>query len=297
MQHSLAVSVWSLQRLTLTLGTPLNDLMGIIAGMGVDQIEINEEYLRLAPYDTPHGHRLLCKAAAENGVKIASLWFYTDLIGASVLTSVDAVADQLKDYLAIAALVGSPRITIPIGEGPSDLSYERGYGILTDVFAKTLPVADDYGVDIGLEVGRTIGRYQTPEGALKLIADLCSTRLKVVPDFEAWRHETSDLPLTHVESMSLPTEPASIDLFRRCLPHASLIHAKLLRLDETGSEPHFPLDELMRAVRESEKDHILDIEFEGWIPDIDPDRDCIVETRRCVALLKAHLSAGTKPSH
>lgn len=292
MQHSLAVSVWSLQRLTLTSGTPLDTLMGIIADMGVDQIEINEDYLRLPPYDTPHGHRSLRKAAAEHGLSIASIWFYTDLIGASTLTGVDAVADQLKDYLAIATLVGSPRITIPIGEGPPGLSYERGYGILTDLFAGILPAADDYGVDIGLEVGRTIGRYQTPEGALKLIADLSSDRLKVVPDFEAWRHETPDLPLTHVESTSLPTEPASIDLFRRCLPHASLIHAKLLRLDEAGNEPHFPLDDLMAAVKESGQAHILDIEFEGWIPDIDPDRDCIVETRRCVDLLKSHLAAN-----
>lgn len=292
MQHSLAVSVWSLQRLTLTSGTPLDTLMGIIADMGVDQIEINEDYLRLPPYDTPHGHRSLRKAAAEHGLSIASIWFYTDLIGASTLTGVDAVADQLKDYLAIATLVGSPRITIPIGEGPPDLSYGRGYGILTDLFARILPTADDYGVDIGLEVGRTVGRYQTPEGALKLIADLSSDRLKVVPDFEAWRRETPDLPLTHVESTSLPTEPASIGLFKRCLPHASLIHAKLLRLDEAGNEPHFPLDDLMAAVKESGQEHILDIEFEGWIPDIDPDRDCIVETRRCVDLLKSHLAAN-----
>lgn len=292
MQHSLAVSVWSLQRLTLTSGTPLDKLMAIIASMDVDQIEINEDYLRLAPYDTPHGYRLLRKAAAGNEVKIASLWFYTDLIGASLLTSVAAVADQIKSYLAIAATVGSPRITIPIGEGPSDLSYQSGYDLLTSVFVKVLPVAREYGVDIGLEVGRMTGRHQTPEGALKLIADLSSPRLKVVPDFEAWRHETPDLPLTHVESTNRPTEPASIDLFKRCLPHASLIHAKLLRLDETGDEPHFPLNELMSAVGESGQEHILDIEFEGWIPDIDPDRDCVVETRRCVDLVKSYLAAA-----
>jgi len=78
---------------------------------------------------------------------------------------------------------------------------------------------------------------------------------------------------------------------KECLPLARLVHAKLLRLDESGGEPHFPIAEMMLAIRSSERPHIINIEYEGWIPDIDPHLDCIEETRRCVQLIKRHLAA------
>jgi len=48
---------------------------------------------------------------------------------------------------------------------------------------------------------------------------------------------------------------------------------------------------MMSAIRDSARSHIINIEYEGWIPDIDPHLDCIEETRRCVQLIKRHLAA------
>jgi hypothetical protein len=56
------------------------------------------------------------------------------------------------------------------------------------------------------------------------------------------------------------------------------------------SQPYFPIAELMSAVRGSNRSHVLNVEYEGWIPDIDPHIDCVRETARCVTLIKRYLN-------
>ncbi|MBZ9792091.1 hypothetical protein K9B32_18495 [Rhizobium sp. 3T7] len=63
---------------------------------------------------------------------------------------------------------------------------------------------------------------------------------------------------------------AALSELAACLPLARLVHAKLLRLDEAGEEPHFPISEMMSAIRKSARSHIINIEYEGWIPDMCP---------------------------
>ena len=38
---------------------------------------------------------------------------------------------------------------------------------------------------------------------------------------------------------------------------------------------------------------MISIEYEGWIPDIDPHLDCVTETRRGIDLIKRHLNSPT----
>ena len=45
---------------------------------------------------------------------------------------------------------------------------------------------------------------------------------------------------------------------------------------------------MMKAIGESEINHHLCIEYEGWIPDIRPEDDAEEETRKCVELLKKY---------
>jgi len=177
----------------------------------------------------------------------------------------------------------------PVGPGVPGMKLEEEYNLLLKFFEKIIPTAKEYGVTIGLESARTSG-LKTPQTALRLVKALGSDYLTVTPDFEAWRTPTEDIPSLHVEVPGMKaTGPVPIDVFKECLPYAPLIHAKLLTFDENGEEPNFPIAEMMSLIKQSNLEHTLSIEYEGWIPDINPQLDPVVETKKGVALLKKYL--------
>ena len=124
---------------------------------------------------------------------------------------------------------------------------------------------------------------------MRLHRELKNQYFTICPDLEAWRFDTPDIPLVHAENTDGgPSQPESIELFEECLPHAPYIHFKLLSLDENGEEPHFPIPQIMNLINKSSLNHHLCIEYEGWIPDINPNVDAVKETRRCVELIKRY---------
>ena len=179
------------------------------------------------------------------------------------VSSRSVLVKQLYEYLLTAAELGAEQLTLPLGDGFKDIEVEEGRETLHAIFADVLPLARATGVRIGIETGRSEGTYHTPRAVLKLVESFASPNLKIVPDFEAWRVATFDLPLTHVETQTASAEPASIPLFRACLPYAPIVHAKMLRLNERGDEPHFPLRELIAAVVDSPIPHTLELNMKA----------------------------------
>lgn len=291
MKNQIALSMWSLQQLTFTQGKALDDLLDIAATLGVDGVDLGEDYLRWAPYDNLHGWNLLRRKIAALGLKTLSTWFYTDFVGAVRTASMDTTVKQASRFLAIAHQLECPFVALPPGDAWPGVRPTQGHPVMLEVFSRLVPVAQSYGVTMGLEVGRSTGPFQSPEYALRLVNEINSPYLTITPDFEAWRRETTDLPLVHVEAPGdLTPEPTPLAVFEECLPWSPLIHAKLLGFDENGEEPHFPIPELMGAINRSPLAHVVDIEYEGWIPDIRPDLDCVEQSRKCVALLRRYLT-------
>lgn len=290
--HQVAVSTWSLQKLTIAEGRSLEELLPIFGNLGIDALEINEDYSRLPEYGSPQARRRLRSKIADVGLRVASTWFYTDMLGALDTTSVADLVGQIESCFEIAAGLEAEVVVMTPVDSLPDYSIERGTEKFKRIFEELVPLSRSYNLKIGLESGRSQGKFCTPQYVTRLVREIDSPELTVVPDFEAWRIETGDLPLTHVERQgAVAPAPAELPLFRDCLPFARLVHAKLLRLNEAGDEPHFPIAEMMSAIRGSKRRHIINIEYEGWIPDIDPHLDCIEETRRCVQLIKRHLAA------
>ncbi|PDS55438.1 hypothetical protein CO663_29195 [Rhizobium anhuiense] len=258
----------------------------------MDAVEINEDYSRLPQYVAPRSRHTLRNRIFDADLRVASMWFYTDLLGATETTSLDTVVDQVENCFEIASDLGAEVVVMtPVDSLPQYMS-EKGREKFRRIVEELVPLARSYKLTIGLESGRSQGTFCTPQAVAKLVREVSRPELTVVPDFEAWRIATKDLPPTDVERQDTASPmPAELPLFKECLPLARLVHAKLLRLDESGEEPHFPIAEMMSAIRSSERPHIINIEYEGWIPDIDPHLDCIEETRRCVQLIKRHLAA------
>lgn len=292
-KKKICLSLWSIEDLTFRQGKSLFELLEIAASLGVDGVDIGEDYHRWPPFDTVHGLNLIRKKVHSLGMQVLSSWMYTDMVAGVATSSIAVVHHQLSDMLAKCSILECPFVALPPGDAWPGVDYEEGHKVFVELFSKVIDVAKEYGVRMALEVGRPAGVFQRPEYALRLVKEISSPYLTIAPDFEAWRFSTPDLPLIHVEAPDDVTpEPTSLDVFRECLPYSPLIHAKFLGFDEGGNEPHMPAEQLLKMIDKSNIPEVVDIEYEGWIPDVRPDLDSVEASRKSIALLKKHIHFG-----
>ena len=285
MSSTIGVSTWCLQQATYTRGMQVDEMIETIASMGVDSFDPTSEYLPIYPGVNLLEMDRIVKKCNDMKLPITSTWFMCDIPAAIRASSIGTVLDETRRYIALTARLGAKFITYPFLFNVPGMTMDDHYETHLRFFEKLLPTCEEYGVIFAHETAR-----EHASGlVLRLCKEFASKYYTICPDFEAWRIATPDMPLVHAERPADEvTNPESVELFRELLPYAPLVHAKLLSLDENGEEPHFPIPELMQAINESPIEHHLDVEYEGWIPDIHPERDCVQETRHCVELLRRY---------
>ena len=131
--HAIGVSTWSLQQLTLRDGRSLDELLEVYATLGVSNLEINEDYLRLPEYSSTQGRKRLRQRIEALGLAVSSTWFYTDLAGAARISSVTKVVADIEEYLAISASLGASVLVLPPGEGWPGGKFHDVHGIFREV--------------------------------------------------------------------------------------------------------------------------------------------------------------------
>ncbi len=290
MKTTISVGNWSLEQFSLKGTKTFDEILEIIADLNPDKgIDLMEDYIPCQPHTNLHELLQLKKTINSYGLIINSCWFYADLVGGIHVSSFDKLINDLKEYIVVTSTLGAKFISIPLGGLVPGMKFEEGYELIIKVFEKIVPTAEEYNVSIGLESARTSG-FSSPQLALKLVKFIGSDFLTITPDFEAWRIPTEEIPGFHVESPGIETtEPVSIDIFKECLPYSPLIHAKFMTFDEKGEDPNFPIAEMMSLIKQSSREHILSIEYEGWIPDINPNLDSATATKKCISLIKRYL--------
>jgi len=282
---TIGISTWSLQQLTYKNGIGLPQMLELMSEMEVDSIDLYDEYLPVFPEVNLHKLYELKKQAKAAGLSISGTWFYDDLLGSYYNVGLDETVENTKRFIAITAFLESKYMALPFLLNVPGIGLEEAHDSYYRVLEKLLPVAEEYGVCIAAETAR----QHTPGLALRLYGELESSAFVICPDLEAWRFDTQDIPLVHAENADgFSSKPEPIELFEKCLPYAPYIHFKLLALDEKGEEPHFPIPQIMDLINRSSIRHHLCIEYEGWIPDINPDADAAKETKRCVELIKKY---------
>ena len=285
MGSKIGVSTWSIQQATYQKNMSIDAIIETIASMNVDGLDLYHEYIPNTRSSVLHELHRIVDVSRKNGLPITTTWFMCDIVSGCVAASLDAVAEEMRNYLAITAECSCDLLTIPMLFNVPGMQMEQYYEHLLRFFEMILPTAQRYNVRFAHE----LPRQGSPELGLRLAKALNSEYYTLCPDLEAWRLETDDIPLVHAEME--PGEkcvPSSLELFRECLPYSPSIHYKLLKLDEDGEEPHFPIRALMDAINESPICHHLAVEYEGWIPDLCPERDAIIETRRCVEMIRRY---------
>ena len=282
---TIGVCLWSLVPMTLNDKKSDYEVFKAVKDMGVDYIDFIEDYVPCHPHIDLAAAAVLRKTVRELGLKVGQTWFYADLLGGALVSSPQAMVEQMKDYLYIAAEIEARFMCISTIVDRPGMTMEQGYAPYRDILAGALPTAEKLDIPITLEYGRP----GLPAMALKLAKEVNSPYLTLTPDFEGWRLATDDVPLVHVEAQGVEAQPEPLELFYEALPYSRNVHAKLLGIDENGTDPHFPIEEMMGAVRDSKYDHHLCVEYEGWIPDINPQIDCVEQTKKCVELMKKYI--------
>lgn len=286
----ITLGTWSTVGETLKGRMDLYQLIDLTADLGFDGIDITEDYLLNSAYTSVHDLNQIRKYSHKRGLPITGTWYYLDLIAGIQTSSFDEIINQVSDLLARNNLLEAPFLCIPLGEASPGMSLSEAHQINMELFTRLIEVAREYGVRIVIETARSSGVITTPEYTLKLVKEINSRYLGVAPDFEAWRHATDDLPLVHMESPGkLAAGPTSLDVFKECMAYTPYFHAKIIGLDEHGEEPHIPIPEMMKIIKEEPSDQILSVEYEGWIPDLKPDVDAIESLIRIKKLFEKYL--------
>lgn len=283
----ISVSPWWAEGLMLRGSLTIEQIIDKSADMGIDGIDMQEIYLGLSPNPDPERIAHLRRYAASRSLDVSSCWFYADTLGVAGIHSVDVAVSHITRYLAIGAQFGSRYVVIQNGEPAPGVGERQARAMLREIYDRIAPVAIDHNITIGFEAARSFSLFNSPQGALELVKQFGSPALTVVPDFEAWRIPTEGMPVSYVENPgAVQPEPLDLSVFTDCLPYAPFVHAKLLEFDSEGNDPNYPVDELMRAVREHDQPHDILVEYEGWLPDVHPERDAEQEARKGVELIR-----------
>jgi len=291
MKTTISVGMWSMKQYSLKGTKTFDEILETVVEINPDKsIDLMEDYVPCHPHTDMYEVLQLKKRIESFGLVINSNWFYTDLIGAVYVDSYEKVVNDLKEYIIVVAALGAKFMNTPL-DSPllPGMTFEEGYELYLKLYEEIIPIAEEHNVVIGIDGG--LEGFCSPRTALKLVKDIGSDYLTVTPDFEAWRTPTERMPGVFIETPDIEekTEALPIDVFKASLPYSPLIHAKFLVFDENGEEPNFPIAEMMAMVKQSHREHTFVIEYEGWIPDINPHLDPAVETKKGIDLLKRYL--------
>lgn len=284
--NTIGVSLWSLQPLMYRSNAVLQDMLGPIRNMGVDYVDLVEDFVPCHPHIDLVRMRELKKQIKAAGLKVGQVWFYVDPLAQIYEESYERSVSDMKEMILACAILNARYCVIPFRFLLPGLDTDVGNARYIEWLRDVVPTAEQEGIQFGMECSRSnMLHYAVPT-----IRAVGSDALKLCPDFEAWRMPTPDLPMDHVETAE-PMVPATMETLAQMLPYTEPVHAKMLSFDADGNEPHFPMDDIFGLLSNAGQDFHFIVEYEGWTPDACHGRsvDCVEETGKCVDLIRKHM--------
>jgi hypothetical protein len=283
----ISLNPWWAEGLMLREGLAVERLIERTAAAGAEGIDMQEAYLGLSPHPDPAVVRRLRSSVAASGLVVTSCWFYADVLGVAGLYSIDVAVAHVERYLAITELFESRFMVIQNGSPPPGMSVAAGKDVLLRFYDRIAPLAPAHGVIVAFEAARGGTPFNSPDGATALVREFGSEWLTVAPDFEAWRLPNASMPSHYAENPELTqADPLELGVLRDCLPWSPFIHVKFLEPQLDGSDPNYPIAELLGIVLEGEREHVLSVEYEGWLPEIHPELDAEAQASLALAAVK-----------
>ncbi len=260
--------------------------------IGAKSIVLMEEFYDVQPHMNLYKANELKILIKSYGLRADACWYYTDPLRAAYVSSRQAVIEQLKEYVCNTAYMGAKYLLLPPGEpSPDKPGWRESQDDLQDLYEEVLPVCEKNNVVICMEAGRNLSPLSSPRGSYEIVKRVGSPFLQIAPNGESWRIPTPDLPNGHCEAPETgPQEPETIELFKEILPYSPFICGKFFDYDpETDTDPTQPVDAMCEALRQSDRQHIITVIYEGFIPEAYPDRDPVEKVRQLYGMLKRRL--------
>lgn len=287
MVGTIGINTLCVEKYTLTENLPNYKAFELIKTMGAEGVDLLEDYMEPHPHPNLYHLRQLKKMINSYDMFVNSTWFYTDPLRACYVSERGKVIDDIKEYIAITAFLGSHFLMLP--PGMSDRQSQEAF---ISIYEELIPAAEEYEVIIGMEVGRMHSPLSSPKGALEIVKEMKSKYLTVCPDWEAWRlHSGNRIPDYYAEAPDVMRDPAcSVATFVECLEYSPFIHAKVYEYDENlDIDPNFPLLPMLEAIKSSPYIHNLSMEYEGWTPEMYPVREPLKVSKQLFDMLNRRL--------
>lgn len=146
MSSMIGVSTWSLQSLTYMDGRGLPEFIEILAGMGIDGLDIYEEYIPAYPYPNIHIINQIKKMAAAVNLPIISTWFYYDILGSYYAQGIDNTIKNINQLLSTAAAIGCKFLCLPFNNTVPKLNNDEAFFVWCKLFERSIPTAEEYNI-------------------------------------------------------------------------------------------------------------------------------------------------------
>jgi sugar phosphate isomerase/epimerase len=154
----------------------------------------------------------------------------------------DGEIAQILPWIDAAYALGSPAVRVNTGQSEG-MDEGKALRIVARGYARLAAYCAERGMTVLLE--NHGGLSSTPQAITQLLAMVDAANFRLCPDFGNFAPQLREEGL------------------RAMLPHASMVHAKMMDFDESGAHPAFDLDRCLSLVVESGYSGPLSIEFEG----------------------------------
>ena len=264
-----------------------------VCEVGAKSIVLMEEFYDVQPHLNLYKANELKKQISQYGLRADACWYYTDPLRAAYVSSRKEVIDQMREYVCNTAYMGAKYLLLPPGEPSPDRfrTWREAQDDLQDLYEHVIPICEENNVVLCMEAGRNLSPLSSPRGSLDIVKRVGSPYLQVAPNGESWRIPTPDRPNGHCEAPdSGPQEPESIEFFKELLPYSPFICGKFFDYNpETDTDPTQPVEGLCEALRNSDRQHIITVIYEGFIPEAYPERDPVEKVHQLYGMLKRRL--------
>ena len=248
---TLALSSWSFHRRLRSYRvdnwTPPKDgqVMSLLsfpdvsASLGITDVEICQAHLASSRPEYLDEMRAALQAA---GCRVVNVPIDVGNLAEPDPGQRDAEIAAILPWIDAADSLGSPAVRVNTGRSEG-MEEEQAVELVAGGYRRLAAYCAERGMTVLLE--NHGGLSSSPEAILTLLSRVDAPNFRLCPDFGNFPPELREHGL------------------RSMLPHAAMVHAKMMDFDESGDHPAFDLGRCLDLVLESRYSGPLSIEFEG----------------------------------
>jgi L-ribulose-5-phosphate 3-epimerase len=215
------------------------DFPALAASLGIDAVEICQAHLESTDAEYLSGVR---RAVRDAGSRVINVPIDVGNLAVAGAEQQEAEIATILPWIDAAHALGSPAVRVNTGH-PDGIDEAEALSIVSAGYRRLAAYCAERDMLILLE--NHGGLSARPEAIMELLSAVNARNFRLCPDFGNFAPEFREEGL------------------RRMLPHAAIVHAKVMDMNEDGTHEAFDLDRCISLVEDDGYSGPLSIEFEG----------------------------------